>query len=152
MIIIIHIIGWRTCRLKWHAQSYRCVYIMYLFDVWGVPGACSGGPLIPGPRLLGGTGRGRLAVGGGTSGGLPAMTSSSISKILISFWDALRWGSVFDRSFFVLDSDWLLCEGAGSVNIQGLHTTTKEVMQKHTQTRGENPCQENKGRNCYYML
>lgn len=52
---------------------------------------------------------------------------------------------MFDRSFFVLDSDWLLCEGAGSVNIQGLHTTTKEVMQKHTQTRGENPCQENKG-------
>lgn len=131
---------------------YMCIYHVYISCICLTCGVSMEGPLIPGPRLLGGTGRGRLAVGGGTSGGLPAMTSSSISKILISFCDALRWDSVFDRSFFVLDSDWLLCEGAGSVNIQGLHTTTKEVMQKHTQTRGENPCQENKGRNCYYML
>lgn len=52
----------------------------------------------------------------------------------------------------MLDSDWLLCEGAGSVNIQGLHTTTTGVMHQHTQTRGENPCHQNKGRNCYYVV
>lgn len=58
---------------------------MYLFDVWGVFGVCSGGFFIFGFRFLGGIGRGRLVVGGGISGGFFVMILLFIFKILISF-------------------------------------------------------------------
>lgn len=74
------------------------------------------GPLIPGPRLLGGTGRGRLDTGGGANCVLlPIMTSSSPVRRSISFWEELR---VLARSFCVLVSDWLVWGETGSVNTQ----------------------------------